>query len=156
MPLSPEIQDFMDTPPAVDLQPVLETLALYHRALTEEQARALLDLATAHLPDTLQYGANFDFTEEITAQIQAVRAMRRSVLSESGRMAEGVSARELKEVVSASSTLLQTLLKTHEKVMNFSRQHAIEKAVTSVVRTLDGPDQASFFMALETELALID
>lgn len=151
-----EMQDFMSTPPEYNLQPLLEELVLHRSFISEDQAHMLLDLATPLLPDTVTYGADFDFTAEITAQIQAVRAMRRSVMSDSGHVLEQVSARELKEVVSASSTLLQTLLKTHEKVMNFSRLRAVEKAVTGLILTLEKDQQKVFFEALETELSLID
>ncbi len=155
-PATPEIQDFMDTPPDLEAQHLIEELTLRSAHITQEQATTLRDLAMTRLPDDFTYGADFDFASEVTAQIRAVRAMRRSVMSDSGKVLENVSARELKEVVSASSTLLQTLLKTHEKVLSFDRQRAVERSVVEVVKRLGKDEQTLFFATLDVELGLIE
>lgn len=151
-----ELQTFMEEVDYLDVTPLIEQLVLYKAFVSEEQAKTLYDLVSGILPEAKdQYDANFNFTEEINEQIKAIRAMRGAVIEPSGKVVQGASVREIKEVVTASSTLLQTLLKTHEQVQSFERQRAIETAVIKLVRGLSEEAQAEFFKTLEEELGLI-
>ena len=146
------VHDFLAEPDAVDLGPAVNDISAAQEHLTVEQAdqlRALLDLK---FPTEIGYGAEFDFKAEIDSQIRAVKAMRNSVLTESGAIKAGMGARDIKEVVTASNTLLQTLLKTHDKIINYERMRAVEKATIEVVQTLEDSAQATFFTRLEEEL----
>lgn len=78
------------------------------------------------------YGTGFDLGAEVEAQIQAVRAVRSTVMKD-GRIIDGVSSREAKEVISSGSTLLNTLMKFHEKVLNMDRLRMLEAAVIEVL-----------------------
>lgn len=80
----------------------------------------------------VEYGTGFDLGAEVEAQIQAVRAVRGTVM-ENGRIIKGVSSREAKEVISSGSTLLNTLMKFHEKVLNMDRLRLLEAAVIEVL-----------------------
>lgn len=139
-----------------DLSTEVEAILAAPGELTANQAEALFTvLAPRFQDDSAEYGAHFDMAAEVSAQIKAVRAMRRSVMTDAGTVQPGVAARELKEVVSASNTLLQTLLKTHERLLNFDRQRALEAATVTAVETLPEENQQTFFKALEAELEAI-
>ena len=105
--------------------------------------------------DKVEYNASFDIKEEIQAQIVAVRALRNSVMP-GGVVRPGLPAREIKEAVSASSTLLSSLMKHHEKVLSMDRQRAIELAVTDAVRSLPDEQRETFFSLLEENLSAIE
>ena len=140
-----------ESPP--DLSAEVATILMAPAELTEDQAFALFNvLAPRFAGEGVDYGADFDLRDEVEAQIVAVRAMRGSVMLPGGKIKPGVAARELKEVVTASNTLLQTLMKTHEKVLNYDRQRALEAATVAAVENLPDENKKAFFAALETEL----
>lgn len=86
--------------------------------------------------DDVAYGANYDITVEVQGLISAVRAMQNSVMDERGRIREGITPREMKEVVTSTSSLMNLLMKSHEKLMTFDRQRAMEQATVDVLRAL--------------------
>jgi len=139
-----------------DLSSEVAAILMAPAELTEDQAIALYNLLAPRFTDnTVTYGADFDLAAEVEAQIVAVRAMRDSVILPGGRVKAGTPSRELKEVVTASNTLLQTLMKTHERVLNFDRQRALEAATVAAVEGLPEEARATFFDALEQELSAI-
>lgn len=149
------LQDFMTAEDEADVTGLIETLSLHSNSITEEQAVELSALVCTILPEQEQYDADFSFTDELSEQIKAIRAMRKSVITAHGQVREGASVREVKEVVSASSTMLQTLLKTHDQVQSFERQRAIEKAVIDTVKSLPQEYREKFFAELEIEMEKI-
>ena len=72
------------------------------------------------------------------------------------RISAAAFAREVKEVVTASNTLLQTLMKTHSKVLSYDRQRAIEEATVETMKALPDEERATFFSLLEANLAAIE
>jgi len=99
--------------------------------------------------EDLVYDENFDLKVEIAAQISAVRAMRKTVLLSTGRVKEGVSPRELKEVVTSSSQLIATLMKYHEKLMTMDRYRAVEATTLEILQDLsEGEDLTEKFLTL--------
>lgn len=150
-----EIHAF-DEQAGIDLSHHVEAILAAHAELTYEQAEALwIALSERFADETVEYGADFDLTQEVEAQIRAVRAMRESVITKEGKVKSGVGARDLKEVVTASNTLLQTLMKTHEKVLNYDRQRALEEATVAAVETLGDEEKTRFFTVLEARLESI-
>ena len=154
--MSTSLHDFMEPPGDADLAADVQAIVLHPDSLTKEQATALRTVIEARFPSEPEYGADFDFTEEISSQIRAVKAMRAAVLTESGQIKQGMGAKDIKEVVTASNTLLQTLLKTHDKILSYDRQRALEKATIGVVQSLDPDAQKLFFDRLEAELDRIN
>jgi len=139
-----------------DLSSEVAAILMAPAELTDDQALALYTLLTPRFTEnSVTYGADFDLVAEVEAQILAVRAMRDSVILPGGRVKNGVPARELKEVVTASNTLLQTLMKTHERVLNYDRQRALEAATVAAVEGLPEEAKQAFFSALEKELSAI-
>ncbi len=103
-----------------------------------ELAEELMSLGVIKESDDgegVEYDAKFDLTEEIGMQLKMVHALRRKVMV-NGTIRSGVSAREVKEVVSTTSTMLNTLMKNHEKMMSMDRQRAVESSTISVLREL--------------------
>ena len=149
------LQNFIDDPDAVDLTDPVHSILETPEALTNEQVSALLRALVPFSGTTIEYGADFDMKEIIQEQLQLVRAMRNSVLTEEGHRLPGVTARDLKEVVSASTTLTTTLMKSHEKIMNYDRQRAIEEATVAAIRKLPEEAQGAFFTVLEEKLGEI-
>lgn len=140
-----------ESPP--DLSAEVATILMAPAELTEDQALALYAVLAPRFTDgDFEYGADFDLAGEVGAQIRAVRAMRRLVMTDDGVVVPGTPAREVKETVTASNTLLNTLLKTHEKVLNFNRLRAIETATSAALEDLDESAKTVFFQRLEKEL----
>lgn len=103
-----------------------------------------------------EYGADFDMIEEVNEQIKAVRALRSSVLDPvTGQVRDDKSSRDVKEIVSTSATLLTSLMKFHEKIINQDRMRALEQATIEVVKDLSPEAQEKFFTALEEKYAQI-
>jgi hypothetical protein len=92
------------------------------------------------------YGAEYDMTSEVEGLIQSVRAMRSSVMTEDGRMRTDVTPREMKDVVTATSSLMNLLMKSHEKLMDFDRQRALEQATIDTIREMGGEEIVSQFV----------
>lgn len=145
-----DLHTFWDETPNLDTE--VETLLAYPHLLTEDQLLDLHAILSHYLPQVADYGADFDFTVEIGAQIAAVKAMRSKVMSANGTLKDAVSTREAKEVLSASTTLLTTLMKHHDKIVNFDRQRALEEAVKAAVQTLPENARDAFFAELERRL----
>ena len=140
-----------------DFSNEVEFIASCPEALTEEQAAILWNAIQSRLASIdIDYGANFDIVAEVEAQIALVRAMRRSVVTAGGQLMPGIATRELKEVVSASTTMLTTLSKSHEKIMSFDRIRAIETSTVDAVKTLPAEQQTIFFETLERKLSAIE
>lgn len=94
------------------------------------------------------YGANYDITIEIQGLIDSVRAMRNSVMDDRGRMREGITPREMKEVVTSTTSLMNLLMKSHEKLMSFERARALEQATVDILRDLGGEEIVSQFVEM--------
>jgi len=150
------LQEFDNGDADIEMDEHIQLLEDMKTVLRPDQILRLYTLAASLAPrEDVEYGADFDLKDEVQAQIMAVRAMRDAVMP-GGRVRQGVPAREVKEVVTASSTLLNTLLKMHEKVLSFDRQRAIEEAVTDTIRTLPDEQQKLFMTALEDNLSRIE
>jgi hypothetical protein len=153
--MSEALRDFDLGGNDVELDGYIDMIDTMSADLREDQVARLFGVLAALGGRTVEYGADFDLKEEVQAQIQAVRAMRDAVMP-NGVVRVGTSAREVKEVVTASSTLLTTLMKMHEKVMSFDRSRAIEEAVTATIRGLPEDAQKVFFSQLEQNLSAIE
>ncbi len=141
----------------IELDGYIELIETMADDLRDDQVGRLWTVLAERAPGeaAVKYGADFDLKEEVQAQIQAVRAMRNAIMP-GGIVRQGTPAREIKEVVTASSTLLTTLMKMHEKVMSFDRSRAIEEAVTETMKTLPDEKQKMFFSLLEENLSAIE
>jgi hypothetical protein len=154
--MSDALRQFEEDNNDVELEDSVALIEQFSEGLTDEQVFRLWNILQGRSDATVDYGPNFDIKEEVEMQIMAVRAMRDSVITSTGQMRPGVPARELKEVVTASNTLLQTLMKTHGKILSYDRQRAIEEAVATVMRTLPDKERATYLSLLEANLAAID
>jgi hypothetical protein len=103
----------------------------------------------------VKYGPEFNMKEEVEMQLLAVHAMRQFVLP-GGKIRPGTPIREVKEVVTASSTLLSTLMKSHREVLSFERTRSMEEATLVAIRTLPEETQELFFSELKQSLAAIE
>jgi len=147
------LRDFDGIGDDVDIDEYISAIEVMSEQLTDEHVSRLFCLLQGRA-QTVEYGASFDIKEEVQMQIMAVRAMRNAVMP-NGKVRPGLASREVKEVVTASSTLLNTLLKTHEKVMSFSRSRAIEEAVTTSIQTLPEEQKKQFLATLAENLSTI-
>lgn len=152
-----DIHDFENKTNLSTLDTEVEMIAVNHHLLRADQVSVLLAAVESHIDrDEVEYGADFDIKDEINSQIQMVRAMRRSVLAEDGKIKMDVATRDLKEVMAAGTTLTNLLMKSHEQILNADRQRAMETALKSAVSTLDKDAQAQFFDTLESLLESIE
>jgi len=101
------------------------------------------------------YGADFDMSVEVNDQIRTVRALRAMVINENGTIKTGYTARDAKELISASGTLLGSLMKFHDKIINQSRMRMVEQATIEVIKTLPEDSQVKFFETLKIKLEAI-
>lgn len=127
-----------------DLEEHIEALVAFRHLLTQPQRDTLWRLLHSQKEagrketgEPVEYGADFDLEEEITEQIRAVRAVREACVDPAGRVKDGTSVREVKEVVSAGSTLLTSLMRHHTQVVNLGRIRNLERAVVDVLREED-------------------
>ena len=138
----------------ISLDDQVSTIEAMADELSEEEIARLWTVLAGRAEAGVDYGPEFDMGKEVEMQILAVRAMRNSIMP-GGIVRPGTPAREVKEVVTASSTLLTTLLKTHEKIMSYDRQRAIEEATVEVIKTLPDEQRDQFFKLLEESLSAI-
>lgn len=90
-------------------------------------------------PDDETYDETFSMADEVKEVMAAVRLLRKSIYAVGGRkLREGVTISEAKDVISMSNTMINTLMKSHEKIMNMERYRAVEQATVDVLRELDG------------------
>ena len=148
------LREFDLEAPGVDMEEHIAMIEALPDALTDDHVTRLWFVLQGRAQEKVEYGPDFDMGEEVRMQIAAVRAMRESVMP-NGVVRAGVPTREMKEVVTASSTLLTTLLRTHEKVMSYDRQRAIEQATVAVVQELSEEYKKVFFERLEEALDAI-
>lgn len=113
---------------------------------TDPEAESIMQ-ATA-----TNYGAEFDLAEEVEQQIKAVRAIRANVFDSNGNLRSSVSSREAKEIISTGSTMLGTLMKYHEKVMNMERLRKLEQAVIEALMDADEAFKDKVMENLEQKL----
>lgn len=144
------IREFFNEPPTLDTE--VETILNNPSLLSEEQVQNLQLILREHFGEADVYGADFSMVSEIDDQIRTVRALREHVIQPNGRLREGMNARDAKEVISASTTLLGTLMKSHDKILGFERQRAMESAVVAVLKGLDPDIKAQFFSELERRM----
>ena len=105
--------------------------------MTQEQKRAIYTVLRSEMgtdkSNNNEYGPYFSFQTEINEQIEAVRAMRKQVMN-GNRMNPDVSIRDAKETLSASTSLLQTLVKSHKDIQNFERLREVENILVEVAK----------------------
>lgn len=88
------------------------------------------------------YDETFDMEKEVAEIIQSVRMLRRSIRSPNGKgLKAGVTVAEAKDVISMSNTMVNTLMKSHEKIVNMARYRAVEQATVDILRDLDGSEK---------------
>lgn len=149
------LREFDSEVEEVNLDEHIHAISVYGDQLTDEQIARLRSILFGRGDDQVEYNASFNLREEVQAQIMAVRALRNSVMP-GGRVSPGMHAREIKEMISASSTLLNTLLKTHGQILSLERSRCIEEAVTEAIKTLPDEARESFLSLLETNLSAIE
>jgi len=147
------VHAFMEAAQTLDDE--VEAILNAPQLLSKEQLKDLACILQDYLPKGVQYDADFDLLGEVSDLLTTIKAMRSKVMTDAGVPREDVSARDLKEVATASNTLLQTLLKVHTQIMSMNRQRAIEKAVAETMREQPEDIQNMYFQRLELELALI-
>ena len=99
------------------------------------------------------YDASFSVADELEAQILAVRAVRQRIMAADGSINRDISTREAKEVISSGSTLLGTLMKYHEKVVNMERLRVLEQSVIEALEHVDMEVKDVVLATMEEKLA---
>jgi hypothetical protein len=101
----------------------------------------------------ITYDANFSMADELRAQIMAVRAVRDRIMTVEGNLVADISTREAKEVISSGSTLVGTLMKYHEKVVNMERLRVLEQSVIEALVEADVDIRDQVLSIMEQKLA---
>lgn len=92
--------------------------------------------------DDESYDETFDMEKEVAEVLRSVKILRKSILTASGRgLRTGVTVAEAKDVISMSNSMINTLMKSHEKIVNMARYRAVEQATVDVLRDLDGDEK---------------
>lgn len=148
------LREFDTGDSGIDLEDHVVTIETLSDELTDEQVGRLWVSLQGRAQEAAEYGPEFDMGGEVQMQIAAVHAMR-NYLMPGGKMRAGVPVREMKEMVTASSTLLTTLLRTHKDILSYDRQRAIEEATVSAMQSLPEDAREVFFSQLEEALEAI-
>jgi len=133
---------------------VLPRLPLdFLRDVTRATAQALRDRdpTASENQDSPIYGAGYDIKSEVDGMIRAVRAMQGSVLTPFGEIREGVGAKDVKEVVTATASLMSMLMKAHEKLLSLDRARLLEQTTISALRKIGGEEVVEAFVKEMTE-----
>ena len=94
------------------------------------------------------YDSTFDMEKEVTEVLRSVKLLRKSILNANGTgLKAGVTVSEAKDVISMSNTMINTLMKSHEKIVNMARYRAVEQATIDTLRDLES--DAKFLEDLE-------
>jgi len=102
------------------------------------------------------YGADVDLSEEVNSQIRVVRSLRNLIMDpETGAIKEGYTPRDAKELIGSSNTMLSSLMKFHDKIINQERLRATEQATIEAVKDLPQESQDKFFAKLEEALKAV-
>ena len=150
----PTMQQFWEEAPNLDTE--VEMILNSPGLLKDDQLADLHTILSHYLPEDNGYGADFDFKQEISAQLNAIRAMRQKIMNVNGTIKDGTTIREVKECLAAANTLTTALMKNHEKIMNFDRQRALEQATIAAVDKLPEEAKAIFFEELNNRLEQLD
>ena len=149
------LREFEDPGFDVKLGDYISAIEAYSHMLEPDQVNRLREIIGERVTEKVVYDASFNLRDEVQAQIACVRALRESVLP-GGVVRAGLAAREIKEAVTASSTLLSTLMKTHKDILSLDRARCIEEAVSETIKTLSDEDRATFMKKLEENLSAIE
>lgn len=145
----------LNNPNGVNLDELIDFLITRKQFLRPDQIariRAELPPNVADPPPT-RFGSEFDLLEEIQTQINAVQILRDRVIQD-GELAEGVTVRDAKEALSAATSLITTLNKVYQDIVNASRLRQIELATVEVVKEF--PElHDRFFSLLKTRLEAV-
>jgi hypothetical protein len=91
-----------------------------------------------------------DLYQEVLEQVKAVRALRQSVVSASGKLGAGI--RDTKEALSATTQLLSLLTKIQSEVLNMDRVRTLQKTTVEVLNEIDPALRIKFVDLLEQRL----
>ncbi len=125
--------------------------------LSEGQARYVvqkireLNVLPEQVPEAVAYGADYDIKNEVENLLRAARAMQNSIMDDSGVLKKDSSPREVREVVTSMTSLMQLIMKSHEKLMGFDRQRALEQSTVSVLREMGGQETVDRFVKMMEE-----
>ena len=159
------MQTFVDTSsfdfqPAVtpeDLSDPVEFVCQNSKFLSDEQAERVIEAIRKRLgvdrpvKQVVEYDASFDLSEEVGAQVMAVRAIRDEVFRD-GKIRGEVTLREAKEVIASGSALLTTLSKHHADIVNMDRLRALEGSVIEALQEQDEDFKEKVMALLEEKL----
>ena len=114
--------------------------------MVKEIATALKAYGSHGEPNAVEvedvYDETFSMAEEVHEVMKAVKLLRKSILAPGGKaLKTGITTTEAKDVISMSNTMINTLMKSHEKIMNMERYRAVEQATVDVLRELDGDEK---------------
>lgn len=143
-----------------DLEQSVEFIvSLSHKVSEEQWNRLYRCLAhrfeTSRSETEVVYDANFSLADELQSQIMAVRAIRQRIMSSQGVISDDITTREAKEVISSGSTLLGSLMKYHEKVVNMERLRLLESAVIEALGEVQDDVKDKVLVKMEEKLAAI-
>lgn len=100
-------------------------------------ALACYEIDGSDIPED-SYDSTFDMEKEVTEVLRSVKLLRKSIMNPNGTaLRAGVTVGEAKDVISMSNTMINTLMKSHEKIVNMARYRAVEQATIDTLRELD-------------------
>ena len=94
-----------------------------------------------------EYDENYSLKDEMATMIVAVKAMRGEIF-DGNRLRNGVGLKDVKEFVTASNSIMSTLMKSHEKLMSMERHRSIEQATVEVLKEIGGSEVVDRFVTL--------
>jgi hypothetical protein len=104
------------------------------------------------VPKSSEYGADFNLADEVWQQILAVKAVRELVV-EDGKICDGFSARDAKDVVTAGNTLLTSLMRYHKEIVSMDRLRRLERSIIEVLEECSPEVRKQVMARLEEKLS---
>ena len=151
----------VDLDNGVSIAELIDLLKQYRKYVTSGQLAELTDFvqsfSTADTPLYTDEGDLFekpvenvaDLTKEIQELVNFIKVVRKRVAAKG----DTATAREIKDMIQASSSLFTMLTKMNEEITNQNRLRKIEDASIQAIRTLPEEQQQLFFTRLEVLLS---
>ena len=120
------------------VQDAIDFLAKNQKYISREQLTELSALIPSKILPTLPTSS--DFVSELSEQLEMVKTLRSAI--------DGDDPRQIKDLVSASTTLFSMITKLNDDILNQQRIRKIENATVEAIKTLPEESREAFYVAL--------
>ena len=131
------------------VQDAIDFLTTHQKYISKDQMNSLAALTGVALNTSNPLSSvpaptlptSSDFVTELSEQLEMVKTLRSAI--------DGDDPRQIKDLVSASTTLFSMITKLNEDILNQQRIRKIENATVEAIKSLPEEAREAFYMVLE-------